>query len=504
MNKIGLNTARLNTALLNVAYTNGFPVLSKRSGSSADISQAIMDSLVCWYDPGKQQCTNESMAANPVLTDLSGNGHDITCYNFAWSGMSGIGGYTNFTNNTARANIERLGAQHWLINSINQDNAVNKECILIPKKAFNTFFCGKKIQVKLTGNVLSKTFFKVDKTKIYLKEGVNEITIPAIDSEDFINTGYLVFNFPLETINVELEILPFYPNALVSDGVDDYYQVLPTYPKEVGTCFLTAQSLEDDESSYILYMSDNKEESGIIHSWRGTTVGFNNKNKIMLRGVNEKDEEISKMSYSDLSGKGTIVFTWNNNIPLMVGRINDERIELGLEQPHTKYSWGTDFNYGNIRRKFAFYSFLLFDRDLTEQEIEWVKKNMIESGGVLKTDWSDSSLWAFRDGIHVVNDKRVEGTLSSNMMVITSCINTNNFMEVFIENTQIPAYNIKVTGLKNGITLQYKDGNTATYLYFNEDGIYTIPAHNANSRWYGFSFNKTFENENIVIQQLLS
>ena len=89
-------------------------------------------------------------------------------------------------------------------------------------------------------------------------------------------------------------------------------------------------------------------------------------------------------------------------------------------------------------------------------------------------------------------------------MVITSCIATNNFMEVKIENVQTPAYNIKVTGLKNGITLQYKDPDTATYLYFNEDGIYTIPAHNTNGRWYGFSFNKAFENENIVIQQLLS
>lgn len=93
-NAVPLNTTTFNTRLLNTTKlnTNGFPVLSKRSGSSADISQAIMDSLVCWYDPGKQQCTNESMADNPVLADLSGNGHDIECFNFAWAGMSGIGG----------------------------------------------------------------------------------------------------------------------------------------------------------------------------------------------------------------------------------------------------------------------------------------------------------------------------------------------------------------------------------------------------------------------------
>lgn len=79
---------------------------------------------------------------------------------------------------------------------------------------------------------------------------------------------------------------------------------------------------------------------------------------------------------------------------------------------------------------------------------------------------------------------------------------TANFMEVFIENAQIPAYNIKVTGLKNGIVLTYKDGiNT---IRISEDGIYSIPEHNTQGRYFGYSFNKTFENENIVIQQLLS
>lgn len=116
-------------------------------------------------------------------------------------------------------------------------------------------------------------------------------------------------------------------------------------------------------------------------------------------------------------------------------------------------------------------------------------------------------MWAF---YNLDNQGRIDGTISSNKMVITSngirpdTGATANFMEVITENSMVPAYKIKVTGLKNGITLQYKDGDTATYLYFNEDGIYTIPAHNTNGRWYGFSFNKTFENENIVIQQLLS
>ena len=54
------------------------------------IPSAIKDSMVLWYDIKRQGCTNESMANNPVLTDLSGNGYDATCYNFAWTTESGI------------------------------------------------------------------------------------------------------------------------------------------------------------------------------------------------------------------------------------------------------------------------------------------------------------------------------------------------------------------------------------------------------------------------------
>ena len=38
--------------------------------------------------------TNEQMAENPIWKDLTGNGHDLQMKNFAWKGMSGVGGYT--------------------------------------------------------------------------------------------------------------------------------------------------------------------------------------------------------------------------------------------------------------------------------------------------------------------------------------------------------------------------------------------------------------------------
>ena len=54
------------------------------------MEDTINEHMVLWYDIKRQGATNENMASNPTLRDLSGNGHDITCYNFAWTEESGI------------------------------------------------------------------------------------------------------------------------------------------------------------------------------------------------------------------------------------------------------------------------------------------------------------------------------------------------------------------------------------------------------------------------------
>ena len=40
--------------------------------------------------------TNEEMSKNPVWVDKTGNGHDLQMKNFAWSGMSGVGGVSTY------------------------------------------------------------------------------------------------------------------------------------------------------------------------------------------------------------------------------------------------------------------------------------------------------------------------------------------------------------------------------------------------------------------------
>lgn len=69
------------------AWLNGSKVWGRKPAVD---EQSIRDAMMLWYDLKKQGATNESMASNPTLRDLSGNGHDATCYNFAWTEESGI------------------------------------------------------------------------------------------------------------------------------------------------------------------------------------------------------------------------------------------------------------------------------------------------------------------------------------------------------------------------------------------------------------------------------
>ena len=75
------------------AYLNGNKIWTRENVNV----QSILDSMVLWYDLKRQGATNGNMAATKALRDLSGNGHDATCYNFAWTEESGIN-TTNYPN----------------------------------------------------------------------------------------------------------------------------------------------------------------------------------------------------------------------------------------------------------------------------------------------------------------------------------------------------------------------------------------------------------------------
>lgn len=358
-------------------------------------AKRIMDSLVCWYDPGKQQCTNESMAANPVLTDLSGNGHDIECFNFGWSGMSGIGGYNwTYNNFSTKDNFEHTDESVTLVNS---DKTTFEKLYKTPN---SNIVKGQKIKVSgINGNAKIVAYVQASNNK-YNPLAVNAVTITEngeydiadldlteIENVAYVYQGFKEISIP-EGVTVKIENIPLYPNALVSDGVDDYAQVtgLPLLTKERGYTVIAKRKLLNfpfTKSQTLAMKGDRVTNNAQAFSFEryfnsgrpNISVSFGTVEKVSINN----DDLISYQTSVSYNGE-----------KIIKGNHIDEDILTIFGHKNSGYV----LDYCSA----ALYSFLLFDRDLTTAEIEWVKQNMIEGDLVLPSQELDPSLidaWIF-------------------------------------------------------------------------------------------------------------
>lgn len=225
LNKIGLNQVQLNRLRLNAP----FPAYGKMAGGggSGDGFPQLPGDVTRWHFGG---LTNEMMAAmdDPRIEDADHKGRFLSIKNFAWSGMSGVGGYVqnfnDFRNNTT---VDKVRIDEQSNNSI--------KVTILTTGIGNAFFILKNIYqfnksyfIKISSEGynegdLSLSFYAPSTstaTTVKVPLNPNGITeIPAIKEDDFLAV-YL--NVGGKVGSITIEQLPLYPGALVFDGVDDY------------------------------------------------------------------------------------------------------------------------------------------------------------------------------------------------------------------------------------------------------------------------------------------
>lgn len=198
--------------------------------------------------------TNEQMAENPVWKDLTGNGHDLQMKNFAWSGMSGVGGYVQnfnyFRNNTT---VDRVRIDEQSSNSIKVTilNTKINNAIFILKDIyqFNKSYFIKISSEGYNEGDLSLLFYASytsTATTVTVSLNPNGITeIPAIKGDDFLAV-YINVNGKVGSFTIEQ--LPLYPGALVFDGVGDYSvcENFPILTKEKGYTVVALRQWDQD------------------------------------------------------------------------------------------------------------------------------------------------------------------------------------------------------------------------------------------------------------------
>lgn len=147
--------------------------------------------------------TNEQMAANPVWVDKTGNGHDLQLKNFAWKGMSGVGGYGDENYQT----FYKFTLDDYVF-------------IASPPSVKHMNFTFRVTGLQ-PGNKLTLAFFGTTNTVYgtWDKDGIYTVNSAVVEVGKPV---YFYNGYGSTRGEFTIEILPLYPGFILGDGVDDF------------------------------------------------------------------------------------------------------------------------------------------------------------------------------------------------------------------------------------------------------------------------------------------
>lgn len=186
---------------------------------------------------GQSVPTNEILKANPYLQDFSGNNRPLKLNNFLFAAMSGVGGYdissTNILPDRANVTVTDNRVIHITKKLSTTDNMVN----IVPSNSNPTH------RFKVTGLSDGRQVSLVNRNGGFytFDNGEHEVTLTYPEGTTSLYNAIGVTG-DIGDMDVTIEFLPKYPNALVTDGVDDYGQI-QNLQHGVKVLFMTANPL---------------------------------------------------------------------------------------------------------------------------------------------------------------------------------------------------------------------------------------------------------------------
>ena len=316
--------------------------------------------------------TNEQMAENPVWKDLTGNGHDLQMKNFAWKGMSGVGGYKlNWGDSSIWVNYI---AQGTFGTGEITDNTIHITSAKTNNALFETRASLKSVEYKVLIKGLTDD--------IYLRYGVfndgkelwTEIkndgiyTLPSYDYDSRYNMKWKVMSqtYPIDC-NITIEQLPLYPGALVFDGVDDYgvCNNFPILTKEKGYTVVALRQWITRGEGTLGLISNVKiwfRDGAFILEFRDTIVNRSN-NPISFGTVGDEMDLPHTLTYQTSKSY--------NGVSITTGSFK------GTDVLHVGKLAMTGFggNYSNA----AIWELVFLDHDATEEELTKIKDYFVKT-----------------------------------------------------------------------------------------------------------------------------
>lgn len=461
--------------------------------------------------------TNEQMAENPVWKDLTGNGHDLQMKNFAWGGMSGVGGYGDENYQT----FYKFTLDDYVF-------------IASPPgvKHMNFTFRVTGLQ---PGNKLTLAFFGTTNTVYgtWNKDGIYTVDADIVEAG---KPTYFYNGYGATRGEFTIEILPLYPGALVFDGVDDYGTCdnFPVLTKEKGYTVVVLRQWITRGKGALGLVSNVKnwlKDGAFLLEYRNIQADHLNKS-ISFGAIGSEMDLPHILTYqTSKSCNGVSITTGNfeGTDVLHVGKLAPTNVGTCINAAIWELVFldhdATEEELTKIKDYFVkTYSWLFPDQAWTvvgktnEDEDRATIANITGNGNDLVlsnfgfAEGSGYGLYAenYAGGRWVQSTDRADLTWTSYSVNITSVkvASTQLYYQSYPEQPSftVPSYKIKVYGLKDGQTLSYKQVTSEGQQIYkiSEDGIYTLPSFlfKANGDWYGFTLDKIQETCDITIEQI--
>lgn len=367
---ITLNNINLSSIDLSGIDLRGIKLgLGGRGGGSGDGFPQLPGDVTRWHFGG---LTNEMMAAmdDPRIEDADHKGRFLSFKNFAWGGMSGVGGYTeNYNSNKWYKAESRIDAT-WTYKSFNarsiKDNRLAQLFYQssLSDTGFRVLSCTIKVSGLTDGQGIEYVFNGTQQFVIMRIENDGIYHLPSFDFGA--KNAYYGFRFLKlqESCNITIEQLPLYPGALVFDGVDDCGTCdnFPVLTKEKGYTVVALRQWITYNPNAISAIATNASDQ----SFNGAFT-FENYNKGAEQTISYGATQIS-LQYSKSP------FSWQTT-----SKYNGFNIANGNKDATNSLVLGRSYPQRNEFANFAIWELVFLDHDATEEELTKIKYYFVKT-----------------------------------------------------------------------------------------------------------------------------
>ena len=516
-----------------IGNINAIPFRRFRGGSGAIPPFPSIPGMIARYSA--LGLTNEQMAANPVWVDKTGNDHDLQLKNFAWGGMSGVGGYTeNYNSNKWYKTESRIDVT-WTYKSFNARSIKENRLAqlfyqsLLSDTEFRVLSCTIKVSGLTDGQGIE-----------YVSNGTQQFVIMRIENDgiyhlpsfDFrAKNAYYGFKFLKlqESCNITIEQLPLYPGFILGDGVDDF----AVTEKELNfedtyTVYTAFIPFQDDPARNMVLCGKNH--------FKDFYITYSDLNRIIFYSAEKLVFESLSKGFNILCCKRTPDKMVIKN--LITGKSSEILANALIDNPGLYYLWkGAVFaNYAKaaIAGQTICNGYFSTDED-NEKVLDWYKKqypwlfpdqawtvtgktnededratiaNITGNGNDLVLSnfgfakGSGYGLYQQNYAIWTKVSNRATFTVTSSKIHVTSVTAEEHADFIYTTGQQLKQ-KIRITGLPEGVS--FVIGRSGVNLkIISQDGIYDVDILDDSSAnpIIGYRINRIIDSCDITIEQI--